>query len=64
MLRTFVGALPANVKNSGNAGVADLEADGFGQWNDDVLDQIDQLMVSIRTSVFPPFLPSYKLVAG
>lgn len=37
--------MPANVKSSNNPGVPDLEADGLGQWNDDVLTQIDQLMV-------------------
>ncbi|KAK7013753.1 glycoside hydrolase superfamily [Favolaschia claudopus] len=45
VLRTWVTGVGAGQKNSNNIAVPDLEAGGIGNYNDQVLNLIDQLMV-------------------
>lgn len=55
MLRTWVTGHEAGQKGSNSVKILDLEANGIRNYNDTILDQVDQLMVS----VFPdPVLPS------
>ncbi|KAJ8094978.1 hypothetical protein PM082_010195 [Marasmius tenuissimus] len=46
VLRTWVTGHTAGQKNSSNTDIPDLEHNGIGTYDDKILDQIDQLMVS------------------
>ncbi|KAJ7785265.1 glycoside hydrolase family 5 protein [Mycena maculata] len=50
VLRTWVTGLAAGQKDSDSIAVPDLEANGIGNYDDTVLDLIDQLMVSAESS--------------
>ncbi|KAJ7491757.1 glycoside hydrolase family 5 protein [Mycena galericulata] len=54
VLRTFVTGVPAGQKTSDSIAVPDLEANGIGDYDDTVLDLIDQLMVG-RNAVNPRY---------
>ncbi|EIW75190.1 glycoside hydrolase family 5 protein [Coniophora puteana RWD-64-598 SS2] len=45
VLRTFVQGVPAGQKGSDNIQVNDVEGNGIGQWDDTILNAIDELMV-------------------
>jgi len=45
VLRVFVNGVTAGQKGSTNVAIPDLEAKGFAQWDDTILNAIDQLMV-------------------
>jgi len=45
VLRVFVNGVTAGQKSSSNIAIPDLEAKGFAQWDDTILNAIDQLMV-------------------
>ena len=45
VLRVFVNGVTAGQKGSSNIAIPDLEAKGFAQWDDTILNAIDQLMV-------------------
>ena len=49
VLRVFVNGVTAGQKGSSNIAIPipDLEAKGFAQWDDTILNAIDQLMVRI-----------------
>ncbi|KAJ7455638.1 hypothetical protein B0H11DRAFT_2066829 [Mycena galericulata] len=45
VLRTFVTGVPAGQKDSDSIAMLDLNANGIGEYDDTVLDLIDQLIV-------------------
>lgn len=49
VLRVFVNGVTAGQKGSTNVVIPDLEAKGFAQWDDTILNAIDQLMVRGQT---------------
>jgi len=49
VLRVFVNGVTAGQKGSTNVAIPDLEAKGFAQWDDTILNAIDQLMVRGQT---------------
>ncbi|KAF8181936.1 hypothetical protein K438DRAFT_1601245, partial [Mycena galopus ATCC 62051] len=55
VLRTWVTGLAAGQKDSDNIAVPDLEANGIGNYDDTVLNLIDQLMVCFTLSLCFPY---------
>lgn len=49
VLRVFVNGVNSGQKGSDNIAIPDLEANGFAQWDDTILNAIDTLMVRDRS---------------
>ncbi|KAJ4470209.1 glycoside hydrolase family 5 protein [Lentinula aciculospora] len=64
VLRTWVSGQSAGQKGSDSIAVSDLEANGIGNYNDTILDLIDQLMVDAHARGIKLLIGVFKHIPG